>query len=275
MGGRAHEDAAPARPRRGAAARHPDQHRRARAEGRRGRARARRRPLHHARAARVRHRSSTGSPTCSGARSATTTRTRTPTACARPAARAGRSPTTAPTSSGRRSRTCRAARSGRRSSSATPAEERHFAVHSAHCVGLNEADEAAWARGRPPDARRGDGQRHARPGARAARRARRARRDRGRLPAGRARHSAASSRCSWRPRARRWRHDARADTAVRGRPLLRVPALARRPLVGRRLLPLRGVHLRRRRQRGARARGRGPAVRPGVAARTATCSSSR
>ena len=100
-----------------AAGRRADQHRRARAQGRRGRARARRRPLHHARAARVRHGVLAGSPTCSGARSATTARSRTPIACARPAGRAGRSPTTAPTSSGRRSRTCRAARSGRRWSS--------------------------------------------------------------------------------------------------------------------------------------------------------------
>ena len=58
----------------------------------------------------VRAASSRGSRTCSGARSSTTARTRTPTACARPAARAGRSPTTAPTSSARRSRTCPAAR---------------------------------------------------------------------------------------------------------------------------------------------------------------------
>jgi 5,10-methylenetetrahydromethanopterin reductase len=29
----------------------------------------------------------------------------------------------------------------------TAEEERHFAVHSQHCVGLNEADEAAWAAG--------------------------------------------------------------------------------------------------------------------------------
>jgi 5,10-methylenetetrahydromethanopterin reductase len=29
----------------------------------------------------------------------------------------------------------------------TPAEERHFAVHDQHCVGLNEADRAAWDAG--------------------------------------------------------------------------------------------------------------------------------
>ena len=52
-----------------------------------------------------------------------------------------------------------------------------------------------------------------------------------------------------------------------GGALLRVPALARRPLVGLGLLPPRGLHLRRRRARGAGARGRGPAVRPRLAAR--------
>ncbi|MGA2926593.1 MAG: hypothetical protein ABSG43_11460 [Solirubrobacteraceae bacterium] len=29
----------------------------------------------------------------------------------------------------------------------TPLEERHFAVHEQHCVGLNEADQAAWDAG--------------------------------------------------------------------------------------------------------------------------------
>ena len=47
----------------------------------------------------------------------------------------------------RRSRTCRAGRSGRRWSSETAPEERHFAVHEQHCVGLNDADQAAWAAG--------------------------------------------------------------------------------------------------------------------------------
>jgi 5,10-methylenetetrahydromethanopterin reductase len=29
----------------------------------------------------------------------------------------------------------------------TPSEERHFAVHEQHCVGLNEADQVAWEAG--------------------------------------------------------------------------------------------------------------------------------
>ena len=116
-------------------------------EGRRGRARARRRPLHHARAARVRHGVRLGLLPVLGHDPGRRRGRRTPIACARRAARAGRSPTTAPTSSARRSRTCRAARSGRRWSSARAPEERHLAVHSAHCVGLNEADAAAWDAG--------------------------------------------------------------------------------------------------------------------------------
>ena len=92
-------------------------------------------------------RSSRGSPTSSGGRSATTARIRTPTACARPADRAGRSPTTAPTSSGRRWRTCRAARSGRRWSSGPRRRSATSPSTAQHCVGLNEADQAAWDAG--------------------------------------------------------------------------------------------------------------------------------
>ena len=116
-------------------------------EGRRRRARAGRRPLHHARAPRVRHGVRTGSRTSSGARSATTTRIRTPSACARPEDPGGRSPTTGRTSSGRRSRTCRAARSGRRWSSGPRRRSATSPSTSQHCVGLNEADQTAWDAG--------------------------------------------------------------------------------------------------------------------------------
>ena len=72
----------------------------------------------------------------------------------------------------------------------TAPEERHLAVHAQHCVGLNEADEAAWDAGghRMLDEVTMSGtadqvrERLAEP--------RRARRDRGRLPAMRARHPA-------------------------------------------------------------------------------------
>ena len=62
-------------------------------------------------------------------------------------ARAGRSPITGPTSSSRRSRICRAAPEWKAVVERTAPEERHLAVHEQHCVGLNEADQAAWDAG--------------------------------------------------------------------------------------------------------------------------------
>ena len=111
------------------------------------RARARRRPLHHARAPRVRHGVRRGSPTCSGARSATTARTRTPTACARPAGRGWALAYHGAYEFGTPLEDLPGGAEWKAVVEQTAPEERHLAVHSQHCVGLNEADQAAWDAG--------------------------------------------------------------------------------------------------------------------------------
>ena len=191
VGGRADADAAPARPRRAAAGRGADHHRRARAEGRRRRARAGRRPLRHARAPRVRRASSRGSRTCSGARSSTTARTRTPTACARPAGRGGRSPTTGPTSSGSPLEDLpgrRGVEGGGRADRAGGAPPRRPRASTASAS--TRPTQAAWDAGGHQMLDEVTMSGTADAGPRAARRPRRARRDGDRLPAVRARHPA-------------------------------------------------------------------------------------
>ena len=252
------------RPDRGA-----DQHRRAGSQGRRRRARAGRRALHHARAPRVRHGVLVGLLPVLGD---DPRRRRGRGLRPRPRgrrARAGRSPTTAPTSSGRRSRTCPAARSGRRWSSRPRRRSATSSSTPSTASASTRPTDAAWDAGGHQmldDVTMSGTRDQVRE--RLAGLAEQGR-DGDRLPAVRARHPARARSVHGDRREPPWerRRDEDADAAVRGRQLLRVPALARRPLVGGGLLPLHGLHLRRRRPRGGRARGRGPALRPGLAAR--------
>ena len=71
----------------------------------------------------------------------------------------------------------------------TAPDERHLAVHAQHCVGLNEADQAAWDAGGHATARAGDDQRDRRPGRRPALRSRGGGRDRIGVPTLRSGHS--------------------------------------------------------------------------------------
>ena len=85
----------------------------------------------------------------------------------------------------------------------TAPEERHLAVHEQHCVGLNDADQAAWDAGGHEMLREVTVSGTADEVARAARRPGRSRRDRGGLPAVRPRHPSRARGVHGRREARR------------------------------------------------------------------------